>query len=475
MKINTNPLQSRRLIIMTLFAFLLVYVIIRAYILTFTHDESLSFTIVEGSDNWKYTANNHLLNTFLMSWSNSLFGNSEFSLRLPNVLAFILYLTGCFYLFKTTKSNWLLFFGLTMVLLNPFLIEFFSLARGYGLSLAFMMISIFFLLRNGNHYTSFSLLIKDLAFASLFASLALYANLGMINFYISLLIVFMLKYVVFKWKQGKNLRSDLQFAGVLIASFIPIYWGMSRLLQLKAAEQLYYGEHSIMKGADSLINASMYVLEDNVVMIAIVKIVVVLFLFAGVFYIIRQKKYDGPLFVISLLIMFLTLGLFLEHHLFGAKYPVERTALFFIPILALFIYHLLLDVESTLPKKYMLTLIVCLTVPMCINFIAGSNFTHTKTWSYDKHTKDAVTLIEEKSKGFNKKVSIGNYWLSEPALNYYIKRWRLNIQPAKRDELDVSADFIYLLEDTTLHDNYRVLRSYEDIQSRLLIKKEVVE
>ena len=46
---------------------LLIYVIYRASTLSFTHDESLSFTIIKGNLDWVLTANNHLLNTQLMS------------------------------------------------------------------------------------------------------------------------------------------------------------------------------------------------------------------------------------------------------------------------------------------------------------------------------------------------------------------------------------------------------------------------
>ncbi len=86
---NLSRLKSKdKLLLIILFTSLFVYVILRAYLLSFTHDESLSYTIVEGKITWGKTANNHLLNTLLMSLSSSLFGMSELGLRLPNVLSF---------------------------------------------------------------------------------------------------------------------------------------------------------------------------------------------------------------------------------------------------------------------------------------------------------------------------------------------------------------------------------------------------
>lgn len=139
-----NIIQGRTLMMLIFSAALITYVFIRAYTLSFTHDESLSFTIIARNSHWTKAANHHVLNTTLMSLSSFLFGNKEFSLRLPNVLSFILYLTGSFFIYRSSKNNWLFFLAISLTLLNPFLIEFFSLARGYGLSLAFMLMGLFF-------------------------------------------------------------------------------------------------------------------------------------------------------------------------------------------------------------------------------------------------------------------------------------------------------------------------------------------
>ena len=71
---------------------LLAYSSLRAYRLSFTHDESLSYRIVLGELFWKDTANHHPLNTKLMGWTSRWLGSREWQLRLPNVIAHILYL-----------------------------------------------------------------------------------------------------------------------------------------------------------------------------------------------------------------------------------------------------------------------------------------------------------------------------------------------------------------------------------------------
>ena len=90
---------------------LFAYVLYRAIHLSFVHDESLSYTIVIGMPNWKASANHHPLNTRLMRWSAGKFGYDEWSLRLPNVASFILYLSAGLLLLRRLKSVWTICLG----------------------------------------------------------------------------------------------------------------------------------------------------------------------------------------------------------------------------------------------------------------------------------------------------------------------------------------------------------------------------
>jgi hypothetical protein len=93
-KVNKNEiLKSWKLNKVTLISvcligiFLVSYITIRAHKLSFTHDESLSFSIVYGHPKWADTSNNHIFNTLMMGTCSSIFGNSEISLRFPNLLS----------------------------------------------------------------------------------------------------------------------------------------------------------------------------------------------------------------------------------------------------------------------------------------------------------------------------------------------------------------------------------------------------
>ena len=84
-----------------------------------------------------YDANNHFLATILFKISTTLFGDSEFALRLPTVLAgawfFWTVFRMCSLLFG---GGWLFLIGCAALTLNPILLDFLVAARGYGLAMA---------------------------------------------------------------------------------------------------------------------------------------------------------------------------------------------------------------------------------------------------------------------------------------------------------------------------------------------------
>ena len=89
-------------------------------------------------------ANNHFLNSFLGSIFISTFGhNNNWTFRLPNVLAFGLYLWTIAGIAAQTGSKIKFWAILSTLTLSSFLLEYFSLARGYELSLAFLFTAIF--------------------------------------------------------------------------------------------------------------------------------------------------------------------------------------------------------------------------------------------------------------------------------------------------------------------------------------------
>jgi len=120
--------------------FLFVSVAYRAASQAITHDEALTWLWIlgrEGANPFvEGTANNHVAFTLLAWVPTRLLGASEFALRAPSVLAFGFYLFFGWRLCRTLRRPELPLGVFLFLSLNPYLLDFFTAARGYGVSLA---------------------------------------------------------------------------------------------------------------------------------------------------------------------------------------------------------------------------------------------------------------------------------------------------------------------------------------------------
>ncbi len=455
---------------------LFTYIILRAYYLSFTHDESLSYSILIGDATWIETANNHIFNTYLMDCCFRLFGDTEFSLRLPNVLAFGLYLYSCFTVFKKFNNIWLLLLGSSILLFNPFIIDFFSLARGYGLSLAFMMMSILFLLKINFNNPTYKDFMIHLVLSLFFSSLSVYSNLGMINYHIAILAIWIFQYVLFlKEYSESSIKMKIIFIFIFLMAIDPIFNGIKRLLLLSKNKQLYFGEDSITSSLDSLISNSLYFSKHALWIIILIKYIIIFFLTAGFILMILKRDFQKRSIILTILNSIIIIGLILEHYLFGSKYPSGRTGLFLIPIFGLLICFLVSDLFQYFPTKkiFWMAIIPFISVPLIIHFFGNINLKYTKTWQYDAHTKDAMKITKTSTDSLSYKTPIINYWLFEPTINYYINSKKINIYTNNRGPQNLNSSFVYELDSNVKSNNYRVLCKYNDIHAILLMKNEI--
>jgi hypothetical protein len=157
-----------------------------------THDEASTWINYRHLDVWSCvsnyacwgTANNHWLNTLLLQWSASIFGEAPWALRLPNVLAGFGY--GCIaaLLSRRYTSGWIAGLGAWLALCgHVYMLDFFSLARGYGLMVFGVLASIYALSRYTEDYALrwlvIALVAHTFAILSNFTALLPWAAMGL--------------------------------------------------------------------------------------------------------------------------------------------------------------------------------------------------------------------------------------------------------------------------------------------------------
>jgi hypothetical protein len=122
-------------------------------------------------------ATNHFLSTVLAKLSTVVAGSGELALRAPALLGYALYLWFSARLLRLRTNGVIAVAGLLLLNLNPYVLDFFALSRGYGLSIGLMLGALYYFFRD------------DLSRMLLFATGAVLANFSMLNVYVALVLL----------------------------------------------------------------------------------------------------------------------------------------------------------------------------------------------------------------------------------------------------------------------------------------------
>lgn len=445
---------------------LFVYIALRAARLSFTHDEALSFKLVEDGELLAYTANNHLLNTWLMALCSALFGKSELALRLPNLLACLLYLYFCSRLILKAEKPVLAFFAFPLLFFNPFMLDFFGLARGYGLSLGCMAGALYFFLRQDPGSNTFKAYRKDLLFSLLFAALALFANLSMINFYIALLFLFCLGYFALLRKgEGRGLSQVLTVTGLMLLALLPLLLSLKRLMILKEANDLYVGAESFSGSISTFIERSCYFEAYPVWFVELLQKIIVVVFPLGMIISLFRKKVGGDAFRLGALILLVLCGFWAEHYLFDTLFPISRTGVYFIALYGLFIcclFRQLLEHLSSTRQAVLVLGLVFISLPLGFHFFKTCNLRYSFEWKYDAHTKEVMQALAGKKAALH----LGHNWIFGPSIHYYISSRELPVT-AEKVEGAYSQDYVYEFREQFADPLWPAVLKYEDIGTAL--------
>ena len=325
-----------------LFSFLFVYLLLRIICVDTLHDEvaTYMFYFYQGDfigESIQWDANNHLLNSLLGHILYRLFGDHFAVLRLPNLIAFILYFFASIRLTRSFTIPYLKISGLVSLNTIPFILEYFGNARGYGLSLGFFSWALVHCVAHLQNYS-----LKSLFWTYFFLGLAVSANITFVLS--SLMIVGMLliypilnKTVSQNISKSKDLILHIGFIGVLTPF---ILFGFA----LKKAGALYYGS---LDGLWAVTGKSLskYVLFYDADWLQFGYVFVFILIIFGIGFLLRKMKFgewlQQPILIYSLLffgniIAALGMAVFMK-----VNYPEDRTAMYLVILFLLIIFHLI--------------------------------------------------------------------------------------------------------------------------------------
>lgn len=385
-----------------------VIVLVRAATSAITWDEAYTyiayvknFSIQQLIDINSNLANNHIMNTIMIVVADRLSGISfnEFIIRLPNIIMLIFYFLGSYMFSKDEKHKYLLFTGLV---LNYYVMEFFGLARGYGIACSFIIWMCYFVKKaSKNNYDT-----KNIFISVIFGLLACYSNTISILALGSICLMYLIQ-LICKKELVKFIKSNI--IKIIPISILLIYIVIFHFI-VTGSDKPVFGGTGEAKGLTIigfLEKNFVWMFVENETINIVVSVLIVAYIILSVIFF-RKKIIERPFFSIFLILI---LTLILPSIILQKPYPIERCLIPLWPLVVIGMidmYSLWIEKINIKNSKIITGTIICLLIVM---FFMRINIKETRTWKNNYQVRDVVynalaekrTLTQEeyeKNKGY---------------------------------------------------------------------------
>lgn len=462
-----------------------IFIFYKSASTSFTHDESFTYLhyphtafqkIISFSDSY---TNNHILNSLFMKYVEAVLGNTEIALRLPNLILLIVFMVYGFLLLRPLNA-WIRVSAFVLLISNVMMLDLFGLARGYGLSIGFMVMTVF-------HFLAFVRKEKtrDLLLFHLAALLAGLASFTMLTVYVALVIIYFI--IIFLKYQGKifsskNRRLFARFLFPMVVSVAVMYEPVRRVITYNKMDfgggSGFYADtvkHLIINLFQGMAPSPFWLLICQAAATGIIVL--------GLVLIVKRIVEAGfsldyaflGLTVTNFLIIVLGIIFIMQHLVLGTSYPISRFSVFLVPVFLLHLAFLMACINRGVAQKAIIPLALVLATVSVSVFLMKANLKAFGEWGYDSNTKYMLIDLQSEinaDSNTSEHISLGVNWLFEPTVNYYRQAKKLDwLEPVVRDSLTKGKNYYYLLTrdlEQFQPNDYKIVRTYQDSKSVLI-------
>lgn len=455
------------------------YVLIRAWVIPITVDEcSTVFTHAPRSvwDTLFFlrdgNPNNHILNTISIKGLGAWFGWHPFVVRIPALIGAGMYAVSGFLLARKISTNrWIGVFMYGVMMAQPFMLDFFSLARGYALGLGFMMMAIWQTWRFLQEKKQ-----GGLYFALIFAGLGVYANFTQIVFFIPF--SFLLFWSIIQvsssvqdfWRQAMGATALLLIEVGILS--IPL-----RVLS-KDSEILNWNQlGSLFESGERSIRAAIHRPALNNNDTAHILTILAVFFTIGLTYVLLNKlltdkiKFSGNgLLFIAFLLPAVLFANIAQVELTHTPYLEPRLAILYWPLfaLALSVTAIWLNDRSA---RWAIIFMTLISFGATINMIKCANLNTAYEWWHDKDTYKVLDYLRElqMKESHPAPYTFDTNWVMQNSFLFHVKR-----DPRDYNSMITLAEWHGMRAPTEDYEFYYAL-SEEDAQPLLNTYEKVFE
>lgn len=442
-----NSTNITRIQIVTL-VLVVFYVGYRAAALDITHDEAYSFLNIKKFWHVQFlcNANSHWLNSGAMKLADCLGFEQPFALRWLSFTSAIGFLTLLFFWIRQIKTVGLQLLAFSLAALNPFVLDYFALARGYASGLFFESLAIALLIY---HLKSEKKLIAQAALLS--AALSAIANFNFFYFFVAFSAVY---FYLLYYKRKTTVLKDKLFYWDLAVMLGTIALVLRALLFIKrCSNDLGLGTDGFIKGIfASYIDGLLYKnygenYEGYLIPSILLALLITISALVGI---IKFRQHQNRLYwICSVIFLIISSAVIFNHLAFGLVYPYFRSSLNFFPVLVIV---LVCFSDYLLSRKAAQLTGVGLSLLLILNFAVNINSHYTFDFYHQSDSKIGFNLVEKLGA---KKIGMShehfgvyiNYYQASDNYRYPFKGERLNTYDASDlwKEDSKLEDFDYLI------------------------------
>jgi uncharacterized membrane protein len=437
----------------------------RAITQSLVHDEALTWQLYIDAPVANifqvFDANHHFLNTVLMRFCASVFGMSEWALRLPALAGAALYFVAVYRLSRSAFGEGLTFLlAVAALALNPFTLDFMVAARGYGMALALLMWALAALIR----MLSFSepLPRKELVIAGTALALSVTANLVFVfpAAFLALAFVILVAHrsraaakpapepkAKHKKVAQPPARNPVWRWFVLPAVCVGVLFFILAPFSSATQASFYAGASTISESLRSLASVTlehggplresttMHVCRDAVAFVLAPALLV-----AGLW--IGAKRRDVVFLLAAIPAAASALAWLGLHWIADLPYPMDRTGVYFVPLVTIVLIRM-----TALPARVASAAAYALATILVVVFASQFDTRKFVVWEYDADTRQLVQEIAKRRAPNARAVRVGGSWQLEPSLNFYRSKnnWAAWMGPVDRQAVNAPADFYALI------------------------------
>jgi len=370
--------------------------------------------------------------------------------------------------------------GFVLFNLNLLSAEYFVVARGYGLALAFEMLSLYLFVR-AYEQAGHGHLARDLYLSVGAGALAVLSNFAWVNYYLPLLLAC-------GWlllTDGSLRRISRRQIGATLAlvtgSGLFLSYIVAKLWKLQQDRQLFFGGHDsfVSDTIHSLVRCSLYSALDSPAAVTVISAILIGLFALALPLAVRQLWFWKREATFGLLVLLLAGAValpILEHRFFETLFPLNRAALYYLPLYAAVLVYalsLLRGVPSESWRSILAPILAAATAvavgwPFCRGFTEGGSC----VWLVDRHNhnREVLELIERDraERSLTRKVKLRASWRMVPSLDFYRKTrkytWLTRVIPGPIPD----PDYIYAFEGKLGTTDGIRLASYPDLHTVLV-------